>query len=51
MDKFNISPAKKYNYPTPNVHGNTPLPSEQFTPRSQGTSTDLGIFKPPPPWA
>jgi len=48
MDKFNISPAKKYNYPTPNVHGNTPLPSEQFTPRSQGTSTDLGIFKPPP---
>ena len=48
MDRFNVSPAKKYDYPTPNVCGNTPIPSEQFTPRSPGTSTELGIFKPPP---
>ena len=46
MERFNISP-KKYNYPTPDIHGNTPIPTEQFTP-SSGTSNELGIFKPPP---
>ena len=48
METFNISPAKKYDYATPDVHGKTPIPPEQFTPQSQGRSTDISIFKPPP---
>ena len=47
MERFDISPAKKYNYPTPNIHGSTPIPPEQFTPRSSGHSTELGVFKAP----
>ena len=47
MERFGISPAKKYNYQTPDAHGATPLPSEQFTPRT-GNSYELGVFKLPP---
>ena len=48
MERFNISPAKKYNYSTPEAHGKTPIPPEQFTPRSPGLSTEVSVFKPPP---
>ena len=48
MERFNISPSKGYNYSTPEKHGKTPIPPEQFTPRSAGTSKEVGIFKPPP---
>ena len=48
MERFGLSPAKDYNYPTPNVQGNTPLPAENFSPRTLETTNNLGIFKPPP---
>ena len=47
MDRFGISPAKEYNYPTPNIHGGTPIPPEQFSPRSSGHIRELGVFKAP----
>ena len=53
MERFGISPAKKYNYSTPDGHGNTPFPKEQFSPNSgrsseSPSSRELGVFKPPP---
>ena len=48
MERFGLSPAKDYNYPTPNVQGSTPLPAENFSPRTLGTTNELGTFKPPP---
>ena len=47
MERFGISPAKEYNYPTPNIHGGTPIPPEEFTPRSSKHSGELGVFKAP----